>query len=218
MQAANFERECIEETCNNEELRETMPKHSPYQDINRRRETYAKCKGLVDDDASFRTLSSQAKNRKLTECMEDPDQCEVNPCSENADSSRYSNGCKDLINDYECICNKGWGGKHCEILLDHCILEPCGEHGRCITGYQSYTCECYQNWEGINCDEEILDCRRKSGNQNDEEYDCVHGTCVEMNSTWECDCSAGWQSEGPVAKCDQDEDECETGRCGIAHF
>ena len=65
---------------------------------------------------------TNAQKLKMTECMDDPDQCENNPCSENSDDTRYSNGCKDLIGDFECICKKGYGGKRCEKLLDFCIL------------------------------------------------------------------------------------------------
>jgi len=213
MQRANFERECIEETCTNEELRETMPQHASYEAIKKRRETYTKCTTLINEDRDFRTLTKQAKKRKLVQCMDDPDQCQINPCNAtNIDINDFPNGCKDLIGDYECVCKKGYGGKNCEILVDYCILNPC-DHGSCKTGYRSYTCECNRNWEGTDCDIEITDCRRESNArgvvQKDKEYDCVHGKCIDSGGQWECDCTDGWLSGEGYGICDQNENECE---------
>ena len=54
---SNFERECVEESCNNEELAETTGKDRT--NVFQLRETYSKCVHLVNEDDVFRSLSNQ---------------------------------------------------------------------------------------------------------------------------------------------------------------
>jgi hypothetical protein len=84
-----------------------------------------------------------------------------------------------------------------------------------ISGYQQYTCECHTNWEGRDCDQEIIDCRRKMTQESDNQFHCVHGKCLEDNGFHECVCDIGWENKNEADVyniCDKDEDECETGK------
>ena len=47
----------------------------------------------------------------------------------------------------------------------------------------------------------------------DPEFACQHGSCDEGDDGYECTCDAGWISNSVgYGKCDNDEDECDTGR------
>ncbi|CAG5096940.1 Oidioi.mRNA.OKI2018_I69.XSR.g14856.t1.cds [Oikopleura dioica] len=157
------------------------------------------------------------KNNQLPECMEDEDQCAANPCDQ-----AHTIRCQDLIRDFRCECEYGYGKKDCGTLVNYCVNNPCvngigGEKGDgCIPEYEDYTCNCQLNWEGKNCEKEVKDCRREVLEPSDEAYQCVHGECDDQQEM--CICAPGWvHSNSGFDVCDQDEDECETGSHQCEH-
>ena len=78
-QNADFERECVEEDCDQDELYETAD-GLPDNDKYRKWEKYEKCKEILRDE--YRGRMNSWKNKQLPECMADEDQCASNPCDQ----------------------------------------------------------------------------------------------------------------------------------------
>lgn len=45
--------------------------------------------------------------------------------------------------DFFCIV-----GNHCELNINDCIHNPCGNNGTCIDGIKDYSCKCYTGYTG----------------------------------------------------------------------
>jgi hypothetical protein len=218
-QSADFERECVEEDCDQEELFETADELADNAKI-RKWEKYEKCKEILREEygeLGTGWLSTGWQNKQLPECMADEDQCASSPCN-----SEHTVRCHDKIKDYRCECEYGYGKKDCGTLVNYCVNNPCvngmgGEKGDgCTPKYDDYSCNCQLNWEGKNCEKEIRDCRRELLEASDEQFQCVNGDCsVEQKK---CLCAPGWvHSSSGFDVCDQDEDECVTGTHECEH-
>ena len=53
-----------------------------------------------------------------------------------------------------CICDEGYEGERCEVLLDPCAGVDCGSHGSCSGG----SCACTDHYSGTNCEHEPRIC------------------------------------------------------------
>lgn len=73
------------------------------------------------------------------DCEEDFNECESNPCQNNAT-------CVDASNEFECLCSPGYLGTFCEIDMTVCNSTEetrCQNGGHCIEGLgMSFTCKC----------------------------------------------------------------------------
>lgn len=209
---ANFERECVEETCNREEFFETE-KLLTDTEKTRKYEKYLRCLDMLENN--YRQHIDHWKKQMLPKCIDDEDQCLDSPCK-----SEHTEMCTDLIQDYECVCKFGYGGKNCDKLTNYCVLKPCvngigGAQGDgCSPEYEDYSCSCKPNWEGKECHIEILDCRRIEITADDVDYQCAHGTCnIPEGQKGYCKCNAGWIHDvtSNFDVCDTNEDECAVG-------
>jgi len=54
----------------------------------------------------------------------------------NADSCKNNGTCIDLVSNFTCECNEGWGGKDCSTDIPECEPNPCLENGLCIENPQ----------------------------------------------------------------------------------
>lgn len=52
-------------------------------------------------------------------------ECDSNPCNNDAK-------CKDLKDDYECICKPGFSGRNCDIERSECLSNPCYDNAVCV--------------------------------------------------------------------------------------
>lgn len=77
-----------------------------------------------------------------------------NPCSPIGTAQ-----CEDLDAGYECHCNPGYVGEHCETDVNDCQSSPCLNGGECTDLVNNYSCECKPGWEGKNCEQNVDDCK-----------------------------------------------------------
>lgn len=54
---------------------------------------------------------------------------------------------------FECICQPGWTGKYCELMISYCKNIACQNNGVCRTSLLNYTCLCLDdNYSGQYCE------------------------------------------------------------------
>ena len=101
----------------------------------------------------FKSLS------KWDRCDEDINECEPNPCQNNAT-------CENLIGRYFCNCTEDYVGVDCEKpRVVTCANEPCRHSANCTDLFDpvtllanNYTCHCPFGYDGINCENQIDYC------------------------------------------------------------
>ena len=99
---------------------------------------------------------------------------------------------------YKCLCQPGYTGKHCDVDINDCLPNPCGNGGRCVDGIANYQCFCADGWEGEHCEININECLS---------YPCVNGTCADTQGSYDCSCEPGVCGKN----CDR-EDPCQQVR------
>ncbi|KAM7541372.1 hypothetical protein Aperf_G00000035920 [Anoplocephala perfoliata] len=120
------------------------------------------------------------------------------PCQPNSPCGSHGQ-CKASGPNYECVCETGWVGNHCERPETACEsaakrLNPeavCLNGGSCVDSSDgnSYNCICHQPWSGPRC--EVID----TGENCAGEKCSGHGVCVfssTSNERFYCKCNAGW--------------------------
>eukprot|EP00105_Crassostrea_gigas_P027037 XP_011448233.1 PREDICTED: agrin isoform X6 [Crassostrea gigas] len=84
-------------------------------------------------------------------------ECGTNPCS----SIPCQNGGDCFMSDrevYHCVCEDGFTGTHCEVVLDPCRKSLCKEGSTCVrTDDGGFVCQCPENTEGEFCEHEKLE-------------------------------------------------------------
>ncbi|KAK4302799.1 hypothetical protein Pmani_025146 [Petrolisthes manimaculis] len=64
-----------------------------------------------------------------------------------------------------CLCDQGYGGDVCDILVNACGHRPCAEYEECRptnTSSRGYTCQCPQGRAGPSCQVDLTKCRHPS--------------------------------------------------------
>ncbi|XP_021927336.1 basement membrane-specific heparan sulfate proteoglycan core protein isoform X6 [Zootermopsis nevadensis] len=75
--------------------------------------------------------------------------CDRNPCL-NGGTCRLT----DSSGHYNCTCQEGFSGQHCEMETDLCAaLHPCHNGGQCVGTPNSYKCRCPTGYGGTNCEQ-----------------------------------------------------------------
>ncbi|GAB1598157.1 protein crumbs-like [Argonauta hians] len=121
--------------------------------------------------------------------------------------------CKDLIQNYTCICLPGFAGRNCELNVENqkCALNPC-RNGNCTNTSTSFVCNCFPGFTGTYCDLNIDECETKP---------CAHGTCIDGINSYNCDCSGtgfkGSTCSENVNECAEAVNPCGTNKCVDIH-
>ena len=54
---------------------------------------------------------------------------------------------QDLLDDYDCICRKGYFGHDCENMTNRCLPRPCQNGAECSTVNDDYQCNCLEEFK-----------------------------------------------------------------------
>ena len=88
-------------------------------------------------------------------------------CFENG-RCRLKNNFDNLISS-ECVCEKGFFGRWCQLTKNACLSSPCfGSENKCVpTALGSYQCVCSERFDGFKCDRVVKLKRSYMANLND---------------------------------------------------
>lgn len=59
---------------------------------------------------------------------------------------------QESFRGYQCICQPGFVGRHCEFQRNRCASGPCRNGGRCHALLDSFMCECQPGFTGMTCE------------------------------------------------------------------
>ena len=110
---------------------------------------------------------------------------------------QHGSTCKDLIDDYMCLCAPGYRGDRCEIDIDECELNACKNGANCTDKVADYDCTCSttknaqgQLFSGKNCTYELTICKPENNPKCENNATChpflVNEATREENYTCEC--------------------------------
>lgn len=121
----------------------------------------------IDEIGGFRCNCSST-GYSGTLCQNNVDECLMGtPCLNEGD-------CFDTYGSYICVCPKMFGGSNCELQLDACLSQPCGNGATCISlNTGGVDCICPQGVSGQFC-EIGKSCSRECP----VDTECLNGQCV----------------------------------------
>ena len=76
--------------------------------------------------------------------LTDVDDCDPSPC-------QHGGTCKDQVDDYICLCARGYEGVDCGVNTDDCAGRPCSNGGTCADAVNGYECTCESGYAGPSC-------------------------------------------------------------------
>lgn len=99
----------------------------------------------------------------------------------------------DRIGGYNCDCEIGFEGEHCQDDIDECkVYEPCEHGGICLDQQADYNCTCKPEYGGKNCSVLLIGCEGSA---------CKNGgTCKpylenETEHHFNCTCPNGFHGD-----------------------
>ena len=238
----SFERECIEENCSPEEIKETSFSDILSQNIGEKNRkppksgqimieriylkektdpttspgiNYAPNSEKIDKESS-KILFRQRYNQIYDVC----NSAKPQPCD-----SRLARKCISIAKDYRCVCRYQWSGRNC----DKCGKQDCNIQNtrRCIRTRmygKVLKCQCKKGWTGKSCDikrdfdqEKILKCKGFICAEDRSTGRCSSNGGCECKRNWGGDkCTIKWKSVGcsPEHKCILENSVgCKNGYC-----
>lgn len=62
---------------------------------------------------------------------------------------------QEVSRGYQCVCQPGFVGRHCEVQRNRCASTPCKNGGHCHALLEGFMCECPQGFTGATCEVRI---------------------------------------------------------------
>ncbi|XP_063291169.1 hyaluronan-binding protein 2 [Pelobates fuscus] len=87
-------------------------------------------------------------------------------------------------------------------VLDSCSLNPCRNHGKCVSTAPGYQCQCNEFFTGQHCEKPITNCTEDL---------CIHGICVLKKISPNFKCRCDYPYHGP--RCNTAADVCSPNPC-----
>ncbi|XP_017468504.1 PREDICTED: protein slit isoform X2 [Rhagoletis zephyria] len=149
------------------------------------------------------------KGKVSNEIMAKCDACYTHPCENKAQ-------CIPLPQrDYQCLCQPGYHGKHCEFMIDACYGNPCRNNATCTVLEEGrFSCQCAPGYTGARCETNIDDCLGETKCQN-------NATCVDGVESYTCECQPGFTGQYCDTKinfCSDEFNPCANGAKCHDHF
>ncbi|XP_064792399.1 protein eyes shut homolog [Oncorhynchus masou masou] len=130
------------------------------------------------------------------DCSAPVNQCVLNPCD--PEGTLF---CEELPYGFKCVCQHGYMGRLCEILISHCVDGLCHRGSKCVDLPRGFKCHCLPGLTGQFCDVNIDDC---------EEKPCgVLSICKDTVNGYNCFCAPGFIGNN----CEVEVNECLSQPC-----
>ncbi|CAC5398487.1 Fibropellin-3 [Mytilus coruscus] len=163
---------------------------------------YGMCQDLLENN--FKCLCPITGRYTEPKCEQVSDLCSQDPCGSHGE-------CHDYSVRYQCICEAGWTGKHCEVNINDCEENPngCLYNGTCMDQVNGYSCTCYHEFSGDRCKDKSDFCSINP---------CPEGICYENYDTlnFMCKCEDPYRNNADgtcemIPACDKV--NCINGTC-----
>ena len=142
-----------------------------------------------------------------TNCEEDINECDPDPCQNGAVCTETSDGTTPTPAVYHCECPLGYGGQNCDVDIDECEFNDantCLNGGTCTQTTDGTTpalgvfhCDCVTGWTGDRCELDLDECNispQSSYVTHARSSDASFGTSDDFASS----CSNVCQTQGQV--------------------
>uniref|UniRef100_A0A3B4X5A0 Delta/notch-like EGF repeat containing n=1 Tax=Seriola lalandi dorsalis TaxID=1841481 RepID=A0A3B4X5A0_SERLL len=133
---------------------------------------------------------------------EEFDACHHRPCHNNGTCADVRQGGEGR--NFTCSCPPGYEGERCQLLVDHCLSQPCKNGATCFSSLAGPRCYCPEGYQGATCEQKVDPCASSPCHNN--------GTCYAQGPGplgFGCSCTAGFT--GPT--CAQLVDFCALNPC-----
>uniref|UniRef100_A0AAQ4QB90 Delta/notch-like EGF repeat containing n=1 Tax=Gasterosteus aculeatus aculeatus TaxID=481459 RepID=A0AAQ4QB90_GASAC len=133
---------------------------------------------------------------------EEFDACHRRPCHSNGTCTDVRQGGEGR--NFTCTCPPGYEGERCQLLVDHCLSQPCKNGATCFSSLAGPRCYCPEGYQGATCEQKVDPCASGPCHNN--------GTCYAQGPGplgFGCSCTAGFT--GPT--CAQLVDFCALNPC-----
>ena len=137
-----------------------------------------KDKLILSTPSNYFQCKEQITNEILSKC----DACYTFPCLNNGQCLPQPE------RQYQCKCQPGYHGKHCEYMIDACYGHPCRNNATCMVLEEGrFSCSCLPGYTGGRCEINIDDCTINKCENN--------ATCIDGVEMYTCSCQPGFTGE-----------------------
>ncbi|XP_055904656.1 protein slit isoform X2 [Eupeodes corollae] len=163
-----------------------------------------KDKLILSTPSQHFACKEKISNEILSKC----DACYTMPCQNKGE-------CNPLPQrDYQCRCQPGYHGRHCEFMIDACYGNPCRNNATCTVLEEGrFSCQCSPGYTGVRCETNIDDCAGNKCHNN--------ATCIDGVESYTCNCQPGFNGEYCDSKinfCSPEFNPCANEAKCVDHF